>query len=58
MFYHTVGTYPNGQKTKLLKQLNVKVIPTNFLLDDKRHIIAKDLRGSALMQTLDSLMTQ
>ena len=30
IFKHLIGTYPNGQRSRLLQQLNIKVIPTNF----------------------------
>lgn len=56
MFRHVIGTYPNGQQSRLLKQLNITSIPANFLLSKERRIVAKDLRGEELMQTMDSLM--
>lgn len=58
MFKHLIGTYPNGQPSRLLRQLNIKVIPANFLIDKEQRIIAKNLRGEQLIQTLDSLMKQ
>ena len=33
-------------------------MPANFLLDKEKRIVAKDLRGEQLIQTLDSLMKQ
>lgn len=36
----------------------IQRIPANFLLDTERRIVAKDLRGEQLMQTLDSLINQ
>ena len=57
-FIQVIGTLRNGSRTRLLRQLDIKSIPTNFLLDKNRRIIAKDLRGDALIQTLDSLMNQ
>lgn len=56
IFKHLIGTYPNGQRSRLLQQLNIKVIPTNFLIDKEQRIIAKDLHGERLIQVLDSLI--
>lgn len=56
LFQHVIGTYSNGQPTKLLQQLNIKMIPANFLIDNNQCIIAKDLHGERLMQVLDSLI--
>lgn len=56
LFQHVIGTYSNGQPTELLRQLNIKMIPTNFLLDNNLRIIAKNLRGERLVQVLDSLI--
>ena len=58
VFHHVIGTYSNGQPSRLLKRLNVKSIPANFLLDKNKRIIAKNLRGKELIQTLDSLMAK
>ena len=57
-FLQMIGTLRNGTPTRLLKQLDIKTIPANFLLDKERRIVAKDLRGEQLIQTLDSLMKQ
>ena len=35
---------------------DIKVIPTNFLIDKEQRIIAKDLHGERLIQVLDSLI--
>jgi hypothetical protein len=56
MFKHLIGTYPNGQRSRLLRQLNIEIIPTNFLIDNNQRIIAKDLHGERLIQVLDSLI--
>ena len=56
MFKHLIGTYPNGQRSRLLRQLNIEIIPTNFLIDNNQRIIAKDLHGERLLQVLDSLI--
>lgn len=56
IFKHLIGTYPNGQPSRLLQQLNINAIPTNFLIDKSQRIIAKDLRGKELIQVLDSLL--
>lgn len=58
IFKQLIGTYPNGQPSRLLRQLNIHVIPANFLLDKKQRIVAKNLRGEQLIQTLDSLINQ
>lgn len=58
VFKQLIGTYPNGQPSRLLRELNIKAIPTNFLLDKESRIIAKDLRGEQLIYTLDSLINQ
>lgn len=55
-FKHVIGTYPNGQPTQLLKRLRIKEIPMNFLIDKDQHIVAKDLYGEQIIQTLDSLL--
>lgn len=57
-FRHVIGTYPNGQPTQLLKRLKIREIPMNFLIDKEQRIIAKDLHGEKLIQTLDSLINQ
>ena len=57
-FLQMIGTLRNGTPTRLLKQLDIKTIPANFLLDKEKRIVAKDLRGEQLIQTLDSLMKQ
>lgn len=57
-FLQVIGTLRNESPTLLLRQLDIQRIPANFLLDKERRIIAKDLRGNELIQTLDSLMKQ
>lgn len=57
-FLQVIGTLRNQSPTYLLRQLEIQTIPASFLLDKERHIIAKDLRGEQLIQTLDSLMKQ
>ena len=57
-FIQLIGTLRNGSRTRLLRQLDIKTIPANFLLDKERRIVAKDLRGDKLIQTLDSLINQ
>lgn len=56
MFKHLIGTYPNKQQSRLLRQLNIKAIPTNFLIDKDKCIVAKDLYGENLLHALDSLI--
>lgn len=57
-FIHVIGTLKNGYPTHLLRTLDIQTIPANFLLDEERRIVAKDLRGEELMQTMDSLMAK
>ncbi|MEL5893437.1 TlpA disulfide reductase family protein [Bacteroides sp. GD17] len=57
-FLQVIGTLRNESPTLLLRQLDIQTIPANFLLDKERRIVAKDLRGEQLMQTLDSLINQ
>lgn len=57
-FLQVIGTLRNESPTYLLKQLEIQTIPANFLLNKERCIVAKDLRGEQLMQTLDSLLNQ
>lgn len=57
-FLQVIGTLRNDSPTDLLRQLDIQTIPANFLLDKDRRIVAKDLRGEQLMQTLDSLISQ
>ncbi len=57
-FLQVIGTLRNESPTLLLRQLDIQRIPANFLLDKERRIVAKDLRGNELIQTLDSLMKQ
>ena len=55
-FVQLIGTFPNGNPVSTLLNLDIRTIPANFLLDKDRRIVAKDLRGEELMQTLDSLL--
>lgn len=57
-FLQVIGTLRNESPTYLLKQLEIQTIPANFLLNKERCIVAKDLRGEQLMQTLDSLLNE
>lgn len=45
-----------GWKNEAGKRYDVKAIPQNFLLDPKGRIIAKNLRGDALMEKLQEVM--
>ena len=56
-FVHVIGTYPNEQPTLEMKRMQVRAIPKNLILDRNKRIVAKDLHGEELIQTLDSLMT-
>lgn len=43
-------------RSPFIKLYNVKVIPLNYLIDPTGKIIAKDLKGSALISTLEQLL--
>ncbi len=57
-FTHVIGTDKRGIPNAWVRSIGVKSIPANFLLDKERRIVAKNLRGDELMQTMDSLMTK
>ena len=57
-FLQVIGTLRNESPTQLLRQLEIQTIPANFLLDKERRIVAKNLRGEQLTQTLDSLINK
>ena len=57
-FIHVIGSDRQGLPNATVHGLGVKSIPTNFLLDKNRCIIAKNLRGNKLIQVLDSIMKQ
>ncbi len=44
-----------GWNTKAVQDYSVNSIPANFLIDSKGKIVAKDLRGEALVETLTEL---
>lgn len=54
-------TWPNhvcdfgGWKSEIARQYNVNRIPTNFLINGNGVILAKNLRGQALLEFLDNL---
>ncbi|HUH73828.1 MAG TPA: TlpA disulfide reductase family protein [Chitinophagales bacterium] len=43
-------------RSPLIKQYEVKAIPLNYLINPTGEIIAKDLKGAALISTLDKLL--
>ena len=57
-FVHARGVYSNGSPLRVVKELDIRTIPRNFLIDDRQRIVAKDLRGEELMQVLDSLLSK
>lgn len=57
-FVNVIGTDHNRNQLPEVSRLGVKVIPRSFLLDNRCRIVAKDLHGEELMQTLDSLMAK
>ena len=57
-FIHVFGTGRDGLPNKQVRELEIKSIPMNFLLDSERRIVAKNLRGEQLIQTIDSIMNR
>lgn len=57
-FIHGIGASPDGLPNARIQGMGIKSIPSNFLLDKDRRIVAKNLRGERLMQVLDSLMNK
>lgn len=57
-FIHVIGSDKQGLPNAAVQGLGIKSIPSNFLLDKDKRIVAKNLRGDALIQTLDSLMNK
>lgn len=57
-FVNVIGTDNNRNQLPEVARLGVKLIPRSFLLDNHCRIVAKDLHGEELIQTLDSLMAQ
>ena len=57
-FVHTRGADRSGMPNTRAAGMGVKSLPSNFLLDKDRRIVAKDLRGEELMQVLDSLLSK
>ncbi len=49
------GSELNGWDSEISKKYNVNSLPSNFLIDEKGFIIAKDLKGPALYATLKRL---
>ncbi len=46
-----------GWGSEVARNYQVESIPQNFLIDPKGNIIAKDLKGDALMKKLSELLT-
>lgn len=57
-FVHVIGSDKQGLPNAAVQGLGIKSIPSNFLLDKNKRIVAKNLRGDELIQTLDSLMNR
>ena len=49
------GSELKGWKAKIVKQYHINTIPSNFLVDEKGVIIAKNLKGPALYATIKRL---
>lgn len=57
-FVHVIGSDRQGLPNAAVQGLGIKSIPSNFLLDKNKRIVARNLRGDELIQTLDSLMNR
>lgn len=57
-FVHVTGANNLREVVPEVRLLGIERIPRNFLLDKQKRIIAVDLEGDELMQTMDSLMTK
>jgi thiol-disulfide isomerase/thioredoxin len=50
-----INLFNPGGTDNIAKELGINAIPANYLIDNKGNVIAKDLRGEALMDTLRKL---
>jgi thiol-disulfide isomerase/thioredoxin len=50
-----INLFNPGGTDNIAKELGINAIPANYLIDNKGKVIAKDLRGEALMDTLRKL---
>lgn len=57
-FVHVTGANNLREVVPEVRLLGIERIPRNFLLDKQKRIIAVDLEGDELMQTMDNLMTK
>ena len=57
-FVHVTGANNLREVVPEVRLLGIERIPRNFLLDKQKRIIAVDLEGDELMQTMDCLMTK
>lgn len=57
-FVHVTGANNLREVVPEVRLLGIERIPRNFLLDKQKRIIAVNLEGDELMQTMDSLMTK
>lgn len=57
-FVHVTGANNLREVVPEVRLLGIERIPRSFLLDKQKRIIAVDLEGDELMQTMDSLMTK
>ena len=55
LVWQSHGSELRGWDSEVVKQYHVKSIPSNFLIDEKGIIIAKDLKGPALYATIKRL---
>lgn len=55
-FIHVLGSDQQGLPNKQIQGLGIKSFPSNLLLNNKLEIIAKDLRGKKIIETLDSII--
>ena len=55
LVWESHGSELKGWDSKVVKQYHVNSIPSNFLIDEKGVIVAKDLKGPALYATIKRL---
>ncbi len=54
--WHNVIGVENGKAASIIEEYAVRTIPTNYLISPEGKIVAKDLRGSQLLEKLEEVM--
>lgn len=57
-FIHVTGVDKDRKRFEQIAELGISKIPMSFLLDKEHRIVARNLRGDDLINTLDSLLNQ